>query len=162
MFPIWYIKFFAHLVHSGNCYWPDMWECLSEYNDFFTVYYHSDSFFCSSFLLNSQRFWLLHLILFFPPHWKRWSIDPLGRLTVTAGSDHCFSTCCPSVPTTFQNLAKQNKLLAKTMFTTGETVGLAEWIIEKTWSILSLLSLFYTCRKRSKNTNTKCSKQPSF
>ena len=34
----------------------------------------------------------------------------------------------PSVPT-FQNLAKQNKFQAKTMFTTGKTVGLAEWII---------------------------------
>ena len=32
----------------------------------------------------------------------------------------------PSVPT-FQNLAKQNHV--KTMFTTAETVGLAEWII---------------------------------
>ena len=57
-------------------------------------------------------------------------IDPLGQPTVTAGRDHyCFCTCCPSVPT-FQNLAKQNK--AKTLFATGETVGLAEWIIDDT------------------------------
>ena len=56
----------------------------------------------------------------------RTNIDPLGRLTVTAGRVHCFCTCCPSVPT-FQNVAKQNK--ANTMFVTGETVGLAEWII---------------------------------
>ena len=34
-----------------------------------------------------------------------------------------------SVPT-FQNLAKQNK--AKTMFATGETVGLAKWIVDDT------------------------------
>ena len=40
---------------------------------------------------------------------------------------HCFCTCRPSVRPTFQNLAKQNKV--KTMFATGETVGLAEWII---------------------------------
>ena len=30
----------------------------------------------------------------------------------------------------FQNLAKQNKFHGKTMFTTGETVDLAEWIID--------------------------------
>ena len=53
--------------------------------------------------------------------------DPLGRPTVYR--DHCFCTCHPSVPT-FQNLAKQNK--AKTMFAIGETVGLAEWIIDDT------------------------------
>ena len=53
-------------------------------------------------------------------------IDPLGRPTVTVGSDHCFFAhiVCPSVPT-FQNKAK-------TMFATGETVGLAEWIIDDT------------------------------
>ena len=26
-------------------------------------------------------------------------VDPLGRPTVAASSDHCFNTCCPSVPT---------------------------------------------------------------
>ena len=54
--------------------------------------------------------------------------DPLGRPTVTAGCDHCFRTCCPSVP----HFSKQNEFQAKTMFTTGETVGLAEWIIDDT------------------------------
>ena len=54
-------------------------------------------------------------------------IDPLGQPTVTAGSDHCFCTCCPSVRPHFSNLAKQK--LQKTMVATGETVGLAEWII---------------------------------
>ena len=34
-----------------------------------------------------------------------------------------------SVPTS-QNLAKHNKIQAKTMFTSGETVGLADWIID--------------------------------
>ena len=38
---------------------------------------------------------------------------------VTACRNHCF-----------QNLAKQNNV--KTMFATGETVGLAEWIIDDT------------------------------
>ena len=62
-------------------------------------------------------------------------IDPLGRPTVPAGSDHCFHTCCPSVRTsvpTFQNLAKQKKYQVKTMFTTGKTIDLAEWIIDDT------------------------------
>ena len=72
-----------------------------------------------------------------------WS-NPLGRPTVTALSDHCFHTCCPSVrPSvpTFQNLAKQNKFQAKTMFTTCETVGLAEWIIDDTCLVRLLHSL---------------------
>ena len=47
--------------------------------------------------------------------------DPLGRPKVTIGSDYCF-----------QNLAKQNKFQAKTMLTTDENVGLAEWIIDDT------------------------------
>ena len=64
-------------------------------------------------------------------------VDPLGSPKVTAGRDHCFCTCCPSVPT-FQNLAKRNK--AKTMFATGETVGLAEWIIDD----ICLVFLFST------------------
>ena len=38
----------------------------------------------------------------------------------------------------FQNLAKQNNFQEKTMFTTGETVGQAEWIIVDT----SLLVVF--------------------
>ena len=36
-------------------------------------------------------------------------IDPLGRPTVTTGSDHCFHTCRASVPT-FQNLAKTQQI----------------------------------------------------
>ena len=47
--------------------------------------------------------------------------------------------------TTFQNLAKQNKFQAKTMFTTGETVGLAEWIIDDTCQSMSL-SLEQICK----------------
>ena len=55
-------------------------------------------------------------------------IDPLVRPIVMAGSDIVFAHVVrPSVPT-FQNLAKQNKFQAKTMFTTGEIVVLAEWI----------------------------------
>ena len=57
------------------------------------------------------------------------NIDSLSRPAVTAGSDHCFRTCCPSVKIYIE---KQKKFQAKTMFTTGETVGLAEWIIDDT------------------------------
>ena len=58
------------------------------------------------------------------------------QLIHTAGSDRCFHLCfpyvCPSVRTsvpTFRKLAKQNNVL---MFTTGEIVGMAEWIIDDT------------------------------
>ena len=49
----------------------------------------------------------------------------------------------PSVPT-FQNLVKQNKV--KTMLTTGEIVGLAEWIIDDSHVLLQheFARLFFT------------------
>ena len=56
-------------------------------------------------------------------------IDPLGRSTVLAGKNRCFCTCRPFVR---HHFSKQNKFQAKTMFATGETVGLAEWIIDDT------------------------------
>ena len=69
--------------------------------------------------------------------------DPQGRPTVTDGSDHCVCTCRPSVRLHF---SKQNKFQAKTMFATGETVGLAEWIIVDTRLVYNILILilFYT------------------
>ena len=69
-------------------------------------------------------------------------IDPLGQTTVTAGRDNCYRTCCPSA-TTFQNLAKPNKV--KTMFAHVETVGLAEWIIE--CSLSCILICIFLCFK---------------
>ena len=75
-------------------------------------------------------------------------IDPLGRPTVTAGSNHCFRTRCPSVPT-FQNLAKRNKFHAKTMFTTGDTVGLVEWIIA--FSCYSTYTVIWNLDDKSKH-----------
>ena len=63
-------------------------------------------------------------------------IDPLGRPTVTAGSDHCFCSCRPSVRPS--PLSKQYIFQTKTMFATGETVSLAEWIIDDT----SLVCIF--------------------
>ena len=62
------------------------------------------------------------------------SADPQSRpvvIIVFARVAHLYVHT--SVPT-FQNLAKQNKV--KTMFTTGETVGLAEWIIDDTCLVL--------------------------
>ena len=64
-----------------------------------------------------------------------WTVDPLGQPTVTGGRDNCFYTCCPSVRPSvfvpsFQNLAKPYKYQIKTMFSTGEAVGLAEWITD--------------------------------
>ena len=64
-------------------------------------------------------------------------IDPLGQPTATAGSDHCFWTCRPFVCTSGRkhertHFSKQNKFQVKTLFTTGEAVGLAEWIIDDT------------------------------
>ena len=51
------------------------------------------------------------------------SADPQSRLVGIIVFAHVVR---PSVPT-FQNLAKQNK--AKTIFATGETMGMAEWIM---------------------------------
>ena len=63
---------------------------------------------------------------------KQGIFDPLGRPQSWPVLIIVFAQVVrPSVPT-FQNLAKQNKIQAKTMFTTGETVGLAEWIIDNT------------------------------
>ena len=75
-------------------------------------------------------------------------IDPLGRPTVTAGRDHCFCTCRPFVRPSFSpssrphflKSSKQNK--QKTMFATGETVGLAEWIIDETCLVIIILDIF--------------------
>ena len=44
----------------------------------------------------------------------------------------------PSV-LTFQNLEKQSKFQVKTIFTTGETVNLVEWIIDDTFLVVYFL-----------------------
>ena len=62
---------------------------------------------------------------------------------ITAGNTSMFShmlSVRPSVPT-FQNLAKQNKFQVKTMFTTGDIVGPAEWIIHDTCLALDFFSI---------------------
>ena len=56
-------------------------------------------------------------------------IDPLGLPTVTAGSDHCFRTCCPSArPSKSRKKHKQSE----NNVATSETMGLAGWIIDDT------------------------------
>ena len=61
--------------------------------------------------------------------WCR-TFDPRDRPTVTADSDHCFCTCRPFVQ-------KQNKFQTEAMIANGETVGLAEWIIDDTCLVTS-------------------------
>ena len=65
------------------------------------------------------------------------SANPQSR----AGSDHC----CPSLhPLPFFKSSKTKQ--QKTMVATGETVGLAEWIIDDAW-----LVNFYFCISRLEN-----------
>ena len=46
---------------------------------------------------------------------------------------HCFHTCSPTcVRPHFSKSSKTKQIQVKTMFTTGKTVGLAEWIIDDT------------------------------
>ena len=48
---------------------------------------------------------------------------------------------CPSVPT-FKNLAKQNKFQVRIVIATGETVGLASWIINGTHVLFFFVSVW--------------------
>ena len=69
------------------------------------------------------------------------SADPQSGPVVITVAHVVRPSVGPFVPT-FQNLAKQNKFKVKTMFTTGENVGLAEWIIDDTCLVFRYL---YTC-----------------
>ena len=62
-------------------------------------------------------------------------VDSKGLPTFTASTDSYFHTWCLYVRasiSTFQNLAKQNKVQVRTVIATGGTVGLAEGIIDDT------------------------------
>ena len=63
------------------------------------------------------------------------SIDPLGRPTVQAGSDHYFRTCFPLFK------RSQNKRCLKIMIVSGGTVGLAKGIIDVTWLVMLILTM---------------------
>ena len=66
---------------------------------------------------------------------KNANLDPRGRPTVTAGSDHNFHTFCPAIPT-FQNLARQNNFHVKILIAIVGTAGLTEWIIDDTCLVI--------------------------
>ena len=65
-------------------------------------------------------------------------IDPQGRPTVI---DHCFCKCRPSFPT-FQNKTNFNRKQCSLL---GETVDLAEWIIDDTCLVASVLCVLRSC-----------------
>ena len=82
-------------------------------------------------------------------------IDPRGLPSLPLVITIFTHVVCPSVPTFFQNLAKQNKAQARIVISTGGTVSLAEWIIE--WCV-SLLSsdgeheiFLFLCMKPNRN-----------
>ena len=56
-------------------------------------------------------------------------IDPLGQPTVVVGRNHCFLTCLPSVRPHFSKSSKTKQGI-KTIFATGYTATLPEWIID--------------------------------
>ena len=66
-------------------------------------------------------------------------IDPLDQPKVTAGRDHCFRTCCPSVRPSPLFKSRKTKQ-QKTMFATGETLGLAEWILDDTCPVVLIVT----------------------
>ena len=65
-------------------------------------------------------------------------IDPRGRPTITAGSDHYFHTC-QSHPK-FQNLASNINLRVQLMITTEWTVSLAKGNFDDSY----LVSLYFS------------------
>ena len=81
---------------------------------------------------------------------QAWHIDPRGRPTVTAGSDHYFHTCCLSIRRSkSQNLAIQT-FQTRIVIATGGTVGLAEWIIDDTHVMFILSQLYLIILQGSK------------
>ena len=54
-------------------------------------------------------------------------IDPLGQPKVTAGRDHCFSTCSPYVRTSVLTFKSRKTKQQKTMFATGVTGRVDHW-----------------------------------
>ena len=110
----------------------------------------------------STNFWWMKLFTLRRPSVPMWrklygriSISSCGIWVVRSHSEQpgtritqtqrlVSSSLVPSTfSSTFQNLAKQSK--AKTMFATGETVGLAEWIIDDTCLVIFTVR---NCRSR--------------
>ena len=64
------------------------------------------------------------------------SANPQSRPVVISVFTHVIRPSVSTSVPTFKNLAKQNKFQLKTMFTTGDIVDLAKWIIDDTLSYL--------------------------
>ena len=103
------------------------------------------------------------------PYWKIKRQLPLGhkfsanwstRAThaVTASRDNCFRTCCPSVrPSPLFKFSKTKQ--QKTMFATGEAVGLAEWIIDDTCLVFFATGLVKVEEVTKLNLSEDCEEQ---
>ena len=94
----------------------------------------------SNSLIDSQS-WIIFLVLK-ASYWKMitwihfstFTFDPRGQPTVTAGSDHCFRTCCPS---DFSKSSKnKTKFKWNNIYYWREIVGLAKWIIDDTCLVI--------------------------
>ena len=66
------------------------------------------------------------------------SADLQSRLVVIIVFTHVVRTSVRTCVSTFQNVTKQNKFQVKTILATGESVGLAKWIIDNTCHIFIL------------------------
>ena len=101
---------------------------FSRYTDVFYSFLHSFSFpifILYVFMVSQCRKWRK---ISQPLQFGKVKIDPLGRPTITAVSDHYFHKCHPSAPT-FQNSAKQP-------FSSG-IVSPAEGIIDDTCLVIT-------------------------
>ena len=86
-------------------------------------------------------------------------IDPLGRPTILAGSDHYYCTCCPSVRPYVRSSVRPSPLFKfsktkqqKIMVATGGTVGLVEWIFDDSCLVIHN----FERKKTAKNFLLKC------
>ena len=84
-------------------------------------------------------------------------IDPLGRPTITAGSDQCFRTCCPSVRPHFSKSSKAKQISCENI---GDIVALAEWIIIDTCLVAFIFRGFKGKQKRLEEQTETLSTSP--
>ena len=83
---------------------------------------------------NGNNCWTVELVEWIITNKTGLINDPLGWLTVTAGSDHYFHTCC------YQNKAKTWQI-----FSVCRTLGRSQWIIGDIFSIF----FHYICTSMS-------------
>ena len=87
---------------------------------------------------DTQSQTLFHIVIF--------SFDPLGQSKVVAGRDNCFCTLFK---------IQKNKTTRKTMFAIGETVGLAEWIIDDTCLVIFPFPHVFALKASRKSMSSK-------